>query len=115
MKCTNTYKKFTIRNLYKTLEEIMACNPEISLDTEILISDMNMTNFKQEVKVYPTMDYKDRQMKVGLFLNPYEKDELLEDIEQEELKAEQATVQVTEQVTEQATKQNNWFEKYTRS
>lgn len=79
MKCTNQYKKFTIRNLYKTLEEIMACNPEITMDTEIIISDINMSNFKQEIKVYPTVDYKDRQVKVGLYINPYEKDELLEE------------------------------------
>lgn len=79
MKCTNQYKKFTIRNLYKTLEEIMAHNPEITMDTEIIISDINMSNFKQEIKVYPTVDYKDRKTKVGLYINPYEKDEVLEE------------------------------------
>jgi uncharacterized protein YrzB (UPF0473 family) len=85
MKCTNTYKKFTIKSLLNSLEEIMARNPEITLDSEVIISDINMSSFKQEIKVYPTHDYKDEKMKVGIYLNPYEKDELLDTVEEEEL------------------------------
>ena len=85
MKCTNTYKKFTIKSLLNSLEEIMARNPEITLDSKVIISDINMSSFKQEIKVYPTHDYKDEKMKVGIYLNPYEKDELLDTVEEEEL------------------------------
>jgi Mg/Co/Ni transporter MgtE len=86
MKCTeNQYKKFTIKSLLNSLEEIMARNPEITLDSEVIISDINMSSFKQEIKVYPTHDYKDEKMKVGIYLNPYEKDELLDTVEEEEL------------------------------
>jgi uncharacterized protein YrzB (UPF0473 family) len=84
MKCTNTYKKFTIKSLLNSLEEIMARNPEITLDSEVIISDINMSSFKQEIKVYPTHDYKDEKMKVGIYLSPYEKDELLDTVEEEE-------------------------------
>jgi hypothetical protein len=83
MKCTNTYKKFTIKSLLNSLEEIMARNPEITLDSEVIISDINMSFFKQEIKVYPTHDYKDEKMKVGIYLNPYEKDELIDTVEEE--------------------------------
>jgi ribosomal protein L29 len=58
-----------------------------------------MSSFKQEIKVYPTHDYKDGQMKVGIYLNPYEKDELIDTVE--EVKTEQVSEQVkkeTEQV-----------------
>jgi uncharacterized protein YrzB (UPF0473 family) len=97
MKCTNTYKKFTIKSLLNSLEEIMARNPEITLDSEVIISDINMSSFKQEIKVYPTHDYKDEKMKVGIYLNPYEKDELLDTVEEEEL---------TEEVMEEVNPQN---------
>lgn len=98
MKCTdNQYKKFTIKSLLNSLEEIMARNPQITMDSEVIISDINISFFKQEIKVFPTYDYKDRQMKVGIYLNPYEKDELV-DIEESE--------QVSEQVKEK-TKQVN--------
>lgn len=95
MKCTDTYKKFTIKSLLNSLEEIMARNPKITLDSEIIISDINMSSFKQEIKVYPTHDYKDEKMKVGIYLNPYEKDELL-NTEEEEL-----TQEVTKEVNPQ--------------
>lgn len=87
MKCTNTYKKFTIKELLKALEEIMALNPEITLDSEVIVSDLNMSSFKQEIKVYPTHDYRDRQAKVGLYINPYEKDEFI-DVKEEPIKEE---------------------------
>ena len=96
MKCTNTYKKFTIKSLLNSLEEIMARNPEITLDSEVIISDINMSSFKQEIKVYPTHDYKDEKMKVGIYLNPYEKDELLDIVEEEE-----PTQEVMEEVNPQ--------------
>ena len=115
MKCNNQYKRIRIKDIFNSLNEIMARNPNITLESEVIISDLNMGTFKSELRVYPTTDYRDNKTKVGIYLNPYEKDELLQDIEQEELKTEQVkpTVQVTEQV--KPTLQNNWFEKYTRS
>lgn len=136
MKCTNNqYKKFTIKSLLNSLEEIMARNPEITLDSEVIISDINMSFFKQEVKIYPTHDYKDRQMKVGIYLNPYEKDELIDTTEEEpkeEIKEvnphnAQAIKQITEELSQvnqpqpqeelQPIKQDMslaWIDKYTR-
>ena len=95
-KCTNQYNRMTIKSLLNSLEEIMARNPEITLDSEVIISDINMSSFKQEIKVHPTHDYKDEKMKVGIYLNPYEKDELLDTIEEEE-----PTQEVTEEVNPQ--------------
>ena len=74
----------------------MARNPNITLDSEVIISDINMGAFKQEVKIYPTHDYKDEKMKVGIYLNPYEKDELLDTVEEEE-----PTQEVMEEVNPQ--------------
>ena len=120
MTCNNQYKRIRIKDIFNSLEEIMARNPNITLESEVIISDLNMGTFKSEVRIYPTKDYRDRKTKVGIFLNPYEKDELLQDIEQEEIKTKQATksyeleteqpsIQVTEQVQEKA-----WFDKYLR-
>lgn len=102
-KCTNQYNRMTIKSLLNSLEEIMARNPEITLDSEVIISDINMGAFKQEVKIYPTHDYKDGQVKVGIYLNPYEKDETL-DVEEgtkEEVKeVNPQNIQAIKQITE---------------
>ena len=82
MTCTNQYQKFTIRSLFKSLEEIMAENSEINLDSEIIVSNLNMEFFNQEIKIYPTHDYKDGSLKVGMYLNPCERKNLLESLEQ---------------------------------
>ncbi len=105
MECTNKYRKFTIKSLINSLEEVMARNPQITMDSEVIISDINMSSFRQEIKVYPTHDYKDGKVKVGIYINPYETDELLD------------TVGETEQVTEQVnnTRQDiSWLNKYAR-
>lgn len=135
-KCTNQYNKMTIKSLLNSLEEIMARNPEITLDSEVIISDINMGAFKQEVKIYPTHDYKDGQVKVGIYLNPYEKDETL-DVEEEtkeevkEVNAQniQAIKQITEELSQvnqpqpqeepqpiqaEESKELAWINKYTR-
>ena len=133
-KCNNQYRKMTIKSLINSLEEIMVRNPNITLDSEIIISDINMSYFKQEIKVYPTHDYKDGQMKVGLYINPYEKDETL-DVE-EETKEEvkevnpqniQAIKQIAEDLSQinqpqpqevqpiQEDKSLSWINKYTRA
>lgn len=97
MKCKKEkekqYNRITIRSLLNSLEDIMARNPNITLDSEVIISDINMGVFKNEIKVHPTFDYKDNKVKVGIYTNPYEKDELLDTVEE--------TEQVTEQVSEQ--------------
>ena len=130
MKCTNQYKKFTIKSLLNSLEEIMARNPQITLDSEVIISDINMSYFKQEIKVFPTHDYKDNQMKVGIYLNPYEKDELIEEeteqvSEQVKEKTEQVNpknIQAIQEITENLSQVNQeqpqrelaWLNKYTK-
>ena len=111
------YKRFTIKSLINSLNEVMSRNPEITLDSEIIISDLNMSEFKHEFRVYPTHDYKDGQTKIGIYLNNYEKDELLDT-------EEQVTEQVTEQVSEQVTQEPiqiekvnddiSWLDKYRR-
>ena len=132
-KCNNQYRKMTIKSLINSLEEIMVRNPNITLDSEIIISDINMSYFKQEIKVYPTHDYKDGQMKVGLYINPYEKDETL-DVEEETKKEVkevnpqniQAIKQIAEDLSQinqpqpqevqpiQEDKSLSWINKYTR-
>ena len=109
MKCTNQYKKFTIRNLLKSLEEIMAENPQITMDSEVVISDINISCFKQQVKIYPTYDYKDEQMKVGMYLSPYEKDELIDTVEETEQTAQQVNsknIQAIQEITEELSQIN---------
>ena len=108
MKRTNQQKRLTIKELLNSIEEMMKEDPRITLDSEIIISDMNMSNFKHEIKAYPTYDYKDEKMKVGLYLNPYEKDELVEDEEETKeehkivnTKAIQAIVDTLKKVTTQ--------------
>ena len=101
------YKRFTIKSLINSLNEVMSRNPEITLDSEIIISDLNMNEFKHEFRVYPTHDYKDGQTKIGIYLNNYEKDELLDTIEVTEQVSEQVTEQVSEQVEEVADEE--WF------
>lgn len=133
-KCNNQYRKMTIKSLINSLEEIMVRNPNITLDSEIIISDINMSCFKQEIKVYPTHDYKDGQMKVGLYINPYEKDETLDVVEEtkEEVKEVnpqniQAIKQIAEDLSQinqpqpqevqpiQEDKSLSWINKYTRA
>lgn len=80
MTCTNQYKKFTIRELFNSFEKIMAQSPEITLDSEVIISDLDMQFFNQEIKIYPTRNYKDGTLAVGIYLNPYEREELLKTV-----------------------------------
>ena len=109
----------------------MARNPQITMDSEVIISDINMSSFKQEIKVYPTYDYKDNQMKVGMYLNPYEKDELIDTVEDTEQVSEQVNpknIQAIQEITENLSQVNQvqpqqeikasrelaWLEKYRR-
>lgn len=108
-KCTNQYNKMTIKSLLNSLEEIMARNPNITLDSEVIISDINMGAFKQEVKIYPTHDYKDGQVKVGIYLNPYEKDETLdveEETKEEVKEVNTQNIQAIKQITEELSQVN---------
>lgn len=108
-KCTNQYNKMTIKSLLNSLEEIMARNPNITLDSEVIISDINMGAFKQEVKIYPTHDYKDGQVKVGIYLNPYEKDELIdveEETKEEVKEVNTQNIQAIKQITEELSQVN---------
>ena len=132
-KCNNQYRKMTIKSLINSLEEIMVRNPNITLDSEIIISDINMSYFKQEIKVYPTHDYKDGQMKVGLYINPYEKDETLdveEETKEEVKEVNPQNIQAIKQIAEDLSQINqpqevqpiqaesdslSWLNKYTRA
>ena len=108
-KCTNQYNKMTIKSLLNSLEEIMARNPNITLDSEVIISDINMGTFKQEVKIYPTHDYKDGQVKVGIYLNPYEKDETLdveEETKEEVKEVNTQNIHAIKQITEELSQVN---------
>ena len=109
MKCGSQYKRFTIKSLFNSLEEIMARNPNITMDSEVIISDLNMSYFKQEIKVYPTYDYKDGQMKIGLYLNPYENGELLDTTTEETVQVKEETVQA-----DCTSKDLSWLNKYAR-
>lgn len=115
MKCTNEYKKFTIKSLLNSLEEIMARNPQITLDSEVVISDTDMSFFKQDIKVYPTFDFRSRQMRVGLYLSPCENVEKANTTEAKEKTITTTVKKSTEVITQKeikATKDFSWFKKY---
>ena len=130
MKCKKEkqYNRITIRSLLNSLEEIMARNPNITLDSEVIISDINMGVFKNEIKVYPTFDYKDNKVKVGIYTNPYEKDELLDTEETEQVSTKevqaikqmaeepiQPTQEIVQPVAEETTEELAWLNKYVRN
>lgn len=124
MTCENKYKRITIRTLFNSLEEVMARNPQITLDSEVIISDLNMGVFKSEVYIYPTHDYKDRKVKVGIYLNPYEKDELIEETTtqtishtkersvQAMVQEEPETIEVVQEVKPQQDREVAWLDKW---
>ena len=90
----------------------MARTPEITMDSEVIISDINMGVFKNELRVYPTYDYKDRKVKVGIYLNPYEKDEILE--EEEPIKETHTQIKSIVGTKEEPTQELAWLNKYRR-
>lgn len=129
-KCNkNTDKKLTIRNLINSLEEVMSRNPDITLDSEIVISDLNLSFFKKELKIHPIYDCYEDKTKVGLYLNPYEKNNFIEEIEEEtkpkdknsNLKDRQVLSEIitkssqpTSQEEIKTPKGMSWLEKYRR-
>lgn len=122
---TNKYKKITIKSLLNSLEEIMTQNSQLTLESEVIISDLNMSFFKHDIRVLPIHDYTDGQLKVGLYLNPYEKEEITDIEETDEERTNKNNVismadfikKVTKQETPKETKTSNstdWLEKYLR-
>jgi len=93
-------KKVTIRSLLDSINNILYENPNITMDSEILVSDLNMQKFIEEFKIYPTYDYRDKSYKVGIYLSP-NKDT------QENLKIQNPIVEDTQENLE-------WLKKYRR-
>ena len=93
--CENKYKRLTIRELIKSFTEIISENSEITLDSEIIVSDVLMRQLNREFKLYTTFDYTDRKSKVGLFVNPDEDPDFAE-----EQKAEPEQPEVQEETAE---------------
>ena len=103
MKCnTNEYTRVTIKSLINSLNEVMLRNPNITLDSEVIISDLNMKEFIREFKIYPTFDCTDSKHKAGIYFKPTE--------------VEIATVQVKEESVQADCTSNNlsWLNKYAR-
>ena len=65
-----TCRKTTIRKLINSIKEVMIQNPTLNWDSEILLSDINMSFFEGECKVLPTYDYKSRNLKLGIYIIP---------------------------------------------
>ena len=59
------YKLYTVKELIVALREMTEKGNGIDLDSEIVISDFNMSGFKERISVYPVSRY--GRMCVGLF------------------------------------------------
>ena len=108
MKCkSNEYTKITIKDLFNSLEEVMLRNPNITLDSEVIISDLNMKEFMREFKIYPTFDYTDRKHKAGIYFKSTEKETV--QVKEETVQAKEETVQA-----DCTSKDLSWLNKYAR-
>lgn len=63
-----TCKATTIRDLINSLKEVMVRNPNITWDSELIISDLDLSFFGNDCKLFPTYDYKDRKTKLGIYV-----------------------------------------------
>lgn len=59
------YKVYTVRELIVALREIAENSQHIDLDSEVVVSDYDMTGFKEKFKLYPVNLY--GNWSVGLF------------------------------------------------
>ena len=70
-KCKKSkYQKHTIQSLIYSLKEIMTENPELTWDSEVIISDLKSMEFRKRYDMYVTTDYKDGKTKLCLFTIP---------------------------------------------
>ena len=74
----NGYKVYTVRELIVALRELAENSQNIDLDSEVVISDYNMSGFKEKFKLHPVRLY--GRTCVGLFHS-------LEEDEESELKS----------------------------
>ena len=68
----NCKEKLTIRSLINSLNNIMAENPNLNLDSEVIITDLSYQEF-EDVFVYLSRDVYYNRDKVGLQLSPKKK------------------------------------------
>lgn len=76
----------------------MTNNPELSWDSEVIISDLPMTEFRERYELHVTTDYVTNKPKLCIFTIPNDTSEYEDEPE-------------TETKTETKTK-NNWWNKY---
>ena len=76
-KCETT--KFTIKSLVYSLQAMMTENPRLSWDSPVIISDLQMSGFKNNFKLYPVNDYENGTIKLGLFVLPNDLDSEFEE------------------------------------
>lgn len=66
--------KFTIESLVYSLQAMMTENPRLSWDSPVVISDLQMSGFRNNFKLYPINDYETGKIKLGLFILPNDLD-----------------------------------------
>jgi hypothetical protein len=75
---------FTIESLIYSLKDIMTENPRLSMDSDVIISDLQMSEFKKNFKLYVINDYETNKAKLGIFLLPNDNSEFNEEPENQE-------------------------------
>ena len=61
----------------------MTNNPELTWDSEVIISDLPMTEFRERYEMYVTTDYKDGKTKLCIFTIPNDTSDFEEETETE--------------------------------
>ena len=82
----------------------MTENPRLSWDSEVIISDLQMSEFRNNFKLYVINDYETRTQKLGLFLLPNDPS----DFEENETGNEN---NIPETISE-TQKDSSWLDKY---
>ena len=94
-KCEKPNNTYTIQSLIYSLKEIMTENPELTWDSEVIISDLQSMELKREFKLYVLHDPHDNKKKLGIYSLP------TTDTEETE-----------EEKTPKTNKDNSWWNKY---
>lgn len=107
----NCKQKLTIRNIINSLTDIMTRGSNITLDSEVIISDTNFQEFKT-IGVHTIKDIFYGEDKVGIYIEPKQveiREELKQKVIQEDL------LDIVEEPTEEPVQEvssNNWWNKY---
>ena len=110
----NCKEILTIRHIINSLNDIMTRSSNITLDSEIIISDTNYQEY-EDLILFPIKDIFYGENKVKLCLKPKEvskeyKEE--KEIIQQEILGKETRLEDSEVKQEPVQTNNNWWEKY---